>query len=307
VENPSKGYIASANNRVTTPSYNYTIALDWDEGSDGYRAQRIVDMIRASTNHTMESMMAIQQDYLSLMAVDFRDVLLRFDTSKLSSSSRKWHSKLLKWNHITDIGSKETTIFEKWVTELSTVVYDEIGGHHWTNEIYLLNTFNTTNSTDPACRTNRAYSHLLRDSADPCLDFATHAFNKVVNDNKSPQDWGKPGCHSATFVHEILNPTIIACVGDRHVDHGGDHYTVNVGPYDLAGSMEQVDGPSYRQIVDLSSMDESLFIHGPGQSGNILSVHYDDFVQKWSQGDYLPMWMNPQLYHKGSHSVKLQK
>jgi hypothetical protein len=40
-----QGFIASANNRVTMPGFNYSIARDWDSGSDGYRAKRITQMI----------------------------------------------------------------------------------------------------------------------------------------------------------------------------------------------------------------------------------------------------------------------
>lgn len=74
--------------------------------------------------------------------------------------------------------------------------------------------------------------------------------------------------------------------------HGGDDFTVNVGhytPYDP--SMQQTAGPSYRQIVDLSSLDKSLFLNPMGQSGNELSPHYDNLLPLWSQGQYIPMRM----------------
>jgi penicillin G amidase len=37
--NPPEGFVATANNRVVPPSYPYLLTADWDEGSDGYRAQ----------------------------------------------------------------------------------------------------------------------------------------------------------------------------------------------------------------------------------------------------------------------------
>jgi len=33
----------------------------------------------------------------------------------------------------------------------------------------------------------------------------------------------------------------------------------------------------------------SLFIHSGGQSGNVLSPHYDAFIEARAKGDYIPM------------------
>ena len=69
---------------------------------------------------------------------------------------------------------------------------------------------------------------------------------------------------------------------------GGDRYTVNVGPFDPE-TLAMGHGPSYRQIVDLSDMEGSLFVHPMGQSGHFLSRHYADLLPLWQRGDYLPM------------------
>ena len=43
--NPSRGYIATANNRIVPSTYKYFVTVDWDEGADGYRARRITDVL----------------------------------------------------------------------------------------------------------------------------------------------------------------------------------------------------------------------------------------------------------------------
>jgi penicillin amidase len=48
--------------------------------------------------------------------------------------------------------------------------------------------------------------------------------------------------------------------------------------------------PSLRQIVDLSDLNASRFIHTTGQSGLPASAHYDDFIDKWRNIQYVPMW-----------------
>ena len=51
---------------------------------------------------------------------------------------------------------------------------------------------------------------------------------------------------------------------------GGDASTVNVGAYRRDGSYLMTDGPSYRQIIDLSGGGD-LLMNTTGQSGNVLT------------------------------------
>ncbi len=69
-------------------------------------------------------------------------------------------------------------------------------------------------------------------------------------------------------------------VGRRYVQHGGDGYTVNVGPYSST-SFIQSAGPSYREIVDLSNLDASLFVHPMGQMGSEFSPLYSNLLADW--------------------------
>ena len=48
--------------------------------------------------------------------------------------------------------------------------------------------------------------------------------------------------------------------------------------------------PSYREIIDLSNFDNSRFMHTTGQSGNVLSAHYDDLIPKWAATQYVQMY-----------------
>jgi penicillin amidase len=60
--------------------------------------------------------------------------------------------------------------------------------------------------------------------------------------------------------------------------------------------MAQNHGPSYRQIVDFSDLEASLFLNPLGQSGLQLTEQYDDLITKWSSGEYLPMQTQKQHY-----------
>jgi penicillin amidase len=67
---------------------------------------------------------------------------------------------------------------------------------------------------------------------------------------------------------------------------------VNVGRNrleDAARPFANTHAASLRAIYDLSDLDNSLYIHSGGQSGNVLSPHYKAFTQAWAKGDYIPM------------------
>ena len=88
---------------------------------------------------------------------------------------------------------------------------------------------------------------------------------------------------------QIFHTTPLSCIADRQVEHGGDDSTVNVGHVNNNAGMTQTAGPSYRHIVDLSSMDESKFLNPLGQSGDMFSYFYDNLLDMWSQGVYMNM------------------
>ena len=68
----------------------------------------------------------------------------------------------------------------------------------------------------------------------------------------------------------------------------GDRSTVNVSP-NGSTDFNSSFGASYRQIVDLNELDNSLYINPPGQSGNRESNNYADQLPLWQTGEYLPM------------------
>jgi penicillin amidase len=60
-----------------------------------------------------------------------------------------------------------------------------------------------------------------------------------------------------------------------------------------------IHGATYRGIYDFSDPDSSLFVTSTGQSGHILSRHYDDLGQKWRRGEYIPMSLDVDLARAG--------
>lgn len=72
------------------------------------------------------------------------------------------------------------------------------------------------------------------------------------------------------------------------VPRSGDGETVGATGYS-GDSFEQVEGASYREILDLSDWDKSVAVNTPGQSGQPGSPHYSDLLSLWSEGKYFPL------------------
>jgi len=275
VLNPKEGLIVTANNRVVPKGYPYQLSLEWAEP---YRANRIREMILAKEKLSLEDMRAIQQDQNSLLYRDFRSVLDIL--SPLSERGKQWRDRLLKWDGNMRQDSQEATLFQAWYTELTRLPSREVGQDFWDQPRYILGALK---SGDKNC------DQPDTEFVESCLDFAALALDKALDrfGDKIPA-WGS--VHQAQFAHDILTNSPLKRFSDRYIGFGGDRYTVNVGPYDAGkGGFLMTKGPSYRQIIDLATPDNSLFIYPMGQSGSLLSRQYADYLAKWQRGEYLPM------------------
>ena len=274
VLNPKAGYIVTANHKVTPEGFPYALTYDWAEP---YRAERIEELLLAKEKLSLEDMKAIQQDQKSLLYRDFRPVLELLNP--LSERSALWRERLLAWDGTMAKGSEEALVFALWYTELTRLPQREVGEAFWDEPRYLLRALK---EGDKNCdQPNTEYP-------ETCLDYAAMALEKALDRKEAlkARTWGE--VHRADFPHAVLSHTPLKRLSDREVAFGGDRYTVNVGPFDPS-TLRMSHGPSYRQIVDLADMENSLFVHPMGQSGHFLSRHYADLLPLWARGGYLPM------------------
>jgi penicillin amidase len=92
--------------------------------------------------------------------------------------------------------------------------------------------------------------------------------------------------NAATFPHTPFDKvSLLRRFFSRTVPRGGDSFTVTP----TMPVRDQIFVSSYRQIIDLSSLDASRFIIPMGQSGYVWSRHYADLLDRWSKVEYLPM------------------
>ncbi|KHG64543.1 penicillin acylase [Thermus sp. 2.9] len=274
VLNPKEGLLVTANHKVTPPGFPYALTYDWAEP---YRAERILELLRAKEKLTLEDIKAIQQDQKSLLFRDFRPVLSLL--TPLSERSKAWRERLLAWDGTMAPSSEEALVFALWYAELTRLPAREVGEEYWDEPRYLLKAMKEG---------DRNCDQPETEYRETCLDYAALALERALDRKEGlrARTWG--AVHRAAFRHPVLTHTPLKRFSDREVAFGGDRYTVNVGPFDPK-TLAMDKGPSYRQIVDLADPERSLFVHPMGQSGHFLSPHHADLLPLWARGDYLPM------------------
>jgi penicillin amidase len=109
--------------------------------------------------------------------------------------------------------------------------------------------------------------------------------------------WG--ALHQTHFDHPLASvPPLDRVFGTTPIATSGDAVTVSVGGdggfSDDPSSYDQHTVSSMRQIIDLSNLDNSLWITTTGESGEPFSTHYSDLIPLWAAHQYQHMDYTPE-------------
>ncbi len=204
-----------------------------------------------------------------------------------TEAGRALQASLEGWRGEMARDRPEPLAFAAWYRALTRLVYaDELGpqfgtawrlrplfmdwvldgeGAHWCDDV------DTSASESCAERVAQA------------LDAAAAELAERYGDDAAAWRWGD--AHYADHAHSVFRgrPLLAALFGQR-VDNGGDAYTVNAAGYlvrDDERPFVQRFGPALRAIYDLADLERSLYVVSTGQSGNPLSRHYGDMIERW--------------------------
>jgi penicillin G amidase len=311
VYNPQQHFIVTANNRVVNDDYPYYITNEW---LNGYRAQRIRDLLTARTRLTPGDMAQIQADQYALPAVEIVPHILSITTT--DPLERAAQEILRTWNYILAPASAGAALYTTFLYKLERIVYAALLG----KDESLIHAYLGRGSTILALTNgyaSRNKPHLIRllarrddswfaDSAvtngprtwDAACGYALSAavaeLRAQLGDNVA--GWRYGDVHRMTYNHPLGSIKPLARLFKRGpFPVGGDIDTVNMGAALPHEPQTVVTVPSYRQIVDLGDIQASLSGHAPGQSGHPASKHYADFIKPWLRVEHHPM-----LFERGS-------
>jgi penicillin amidase len=296
VVNPGSHYVVTANNQIVDDDYPYFLSAEY---IDGYRAQRIVQLLEAKAKHSTDDFRAIQTDVYSIPGRELAEHMLALQPA--NEDAQRALNFLRVWDGRVAADSVAATIVEAFYLNLLRRTLGEKLGP--------LTDYFLGKEVHPAIPDAsyfvRCTSWLLRlvreqpadwfpgrtwgEVMEQSLADTVAELRRQLGDDMSRWTWGR--IHYAPFEHVLGRVRALRPVFNRGpVPVGGDMTTVAAACY-LGNRPFGVHSyaASYRQIIDLNDFNRSLAILPGGQSGHPASRHYADMIGAWARGDYHPM------------------
>lgn len=305
--NPKSGFVVSANNNPVESDYPYLITRDWAPPA---RADRISSLLAAQIAKgrglDLSVMNQIQADTRSEPA---RRLLVHLLTHAPSTDQqRQAFTHLRKWQGDMDRNSQGATIFNAWMMQLRKgLLSDDVRGFWNTSsgrrhlqglaeDVDADVVLRLLSDADGAWCDNRETTN-ERESCDEVIDIALdralRELNKIEGDD-SMRDWAWGDMHEALYRHVPFSEVrSLRGLFERRIGTGGSPDSVNVATYALdksgAGYVQDF-GAGFRQLFSLSPKRIShLYMNSTGQSGNVMSPHYDDMIEPFRDVQFTSM------------------
>jgi len=323
--NPETGMVATANEKIVGPDYPHFITGDWDIP---YRGNRIRHLLKETAQHDMASFGALHMDTVSDRA---RDILPALKHAVAGADLPAEAATLLDWDGNVTAESPAALIFYHWLRRYQeAMLADEFGDLYADfrslrprlikSSLYWSAKGDTSESayfTLPVLSEESSLGWCdnvtTTDTEEKCPALAVQALKETLADlsakygpDASAWQWG-----SEHILHQTHRPfsqvPVLSSIFELSSPIGGGNNTINVaGVSQNPKTLHQSTfGPSYRGLFDLSDLENSLYAHPTGQSGNPFSGHFDDLFPKWLGGEYFTISTNPEVYGKGGKHLTL--
>ncbi|SFU47222.1 penicillin amidase [Polaromonas sp. YR568] len=300
----AKGWLSTANQRITPPNFPIFMGQDW---TVPYRYNRIEQLLAATPQHDMASMQKIQADQLSAATAK----LLPFLQKTLSQPGGHALADAARQATAGFDGTMRADqaaplIFAAWADELTRGIIGAKLGEPALATLYGKRHFRST-LEDVLERNDANWC-----GAAGCAAQSTAALGRALNRlqaaygaDVSSWTWGR--AHPALSAHKPFgNVPLLARFFDVRVPTGGDTFTVNVGQYwatSDATPFANRQAASLRAVYDMADLENSRFIYQTGQSGLVFSSRYRDMRDDWAAVRYRPLQMNPPAW---AHQLTLR-
>jgi penicillin G amidase len=276
VKNPPRGFVSSANQFSTDPTYPYY--LGW-KFAPAYRGIRINERLDAMKQATIDSLRMLQNDNFNVAARMILPELLKTLSTDATISKLPTYQALASWNMQNDANSAATSIFEAMLQNVGRFIWDdefpiEKGMMHPTED----RTFQLIKSTP----TSKWYDDITtKDKVETLADAIKKSFTAatdtltVHNGSFNPETWAWNKVKSTDIKHLV---PAFASFSRMDIVNGGGKGIVN--------ATTERTGPSWRMVVQLDKgWPKGYGLYPGGQSGNPGSKYYDNMIDKWAAGE----------------------
>lgn len=301
VINPDNGWIANANNKLTTDSYPYYIATFWEPPS---RIERIEQKLTDDKTFTYRDFEDLQNDSYSNFAAKLTPQILQIIKSQDEYNFDLPISYLENWNFEYSLSSTAASIFDVFMLNFTkNSLQDDFGEVAYNNFVHYEN-IPVRAMTSLINTESPLFDDTSTDSVETKEDMVIKSMQDAIlflSDSlgSEPYEWRWEQLHTITFEPPLFAqaadapdaPSSLKLIVNNLLSKGpyeveSHGMSVNNGQYRWENPFEMVLGPSIRRISDLSDMSKSKSILPTGQSGNPLSDHFGDQTEMWLSGQY---------------------
>ncbi len=302
VYNPPSGFIVSANNSVVGPGYPYFISQDWASPT---RATRIEQMLREKVaggrRLTLADMQRMQADTLDLDARAMLAALVQ--VAPANDAQRKALNWLKQWNGDMGSASQAAAIYQVWMRHLRRQLFDARFKGYWNkpeqgtmlrglSEEIQVDTLRAIVTGQQAGWCGTAGKESCQDVLRASLQAAIDEIYELKGD-RSMASWSWGGLQTALYGHTPFSQVKpLDRFFERSTPSGGSENTVNVAAstFEAKKGYRQHLGAGFRQVIDMQpTAVVHTYMNSTGQSGNLLSAHYDDMVAPFSRVEFFQL------------------
>lgn len=296
--NPQRGVLYTANNQPADMGTGFVPGYY----VPGDRAKRIEQLLfNDRKDWTQEEVRKVINDvtspgYKGLL----KDIIPIIFAEELSPLAKKSIAKLISWGGTHGLEEVEPTIFYRFVYYiLVNTVKDELGDEVFKalednvnfkrNMIALIKKEDSPWWDNIHTKERETRRQILTKS----LNEAVVSLEKQLGNNIYQWQWKK--VHTLTHKHPLgILPVVGSFFNVGPFPAPGGRETINNldFPIDSTGIYEVSYGPALRRIVDFGSPEHGRSVLPTGQSGNIMSKHYDDQARLFVEGGSRAELMN---------------
>ncbi|MES2825584.1 MAG: penicillin acylase family protein [Pseudomonadota bacterium] len=303
VYNPEKGFIVSANEQVDHSS-NIVISHEWAPEA---RHDRITALLQQSINAkklmTASDMEVMQGDRLDLNALTLLPVFQQVIAG--TPQEKEAIAILTEWNGEFTPGSVGATLFATWGYYLTHEIFDAALRHSWQRpaEANLLAsslerltwgqlTKVVSTDTHGWCKPNQAT--VCKQELQHSLKSTLKQLEKISGTESLPK-WKWSNFSRTDFIHQPLGSIKgLEWLFKRTTYSAASPNSINVSNivFDLHKGFTQSFGAGFRQIFELDESNSHWYMLSTGESGNIMSEHFDDMIIPFSRNQLIPFGVN---------------
>lgn len=271
--NPPRGFVSSANQISTDASYPYYYNGEFDV----YRSSIINRRLDSMQAITVEDMMRLQTNNYSIFAETALPLFFQhLDKSALNTVQIGILKILEDWNLEYNATDVAPAIFQEWYGQFYDLMWDEFDVYadslpvlqpkNW-RTLQLLKDHPTTVYFDIKSTPER----------EGPTQIITQSFINTVDSLQSKLsdtsfNWAS---YKSTAINHMAR---IDAFSKKKVPVGGFKYAIN--------AVSEINGPSWRMVVELGKEVKGWGVYPGGQSGNPGSRFYDNMIDQWSEGKY---------------------